>query len=502
MCTTRTRFGGGSRSMCGSRTDGVMTSSAPAPAVAPTNLPHGRRRIRPEVVVIALLLVVVAPFVQPLTAQGAPRVAATGAMVDDGSLVIDGYLLGVDFTTRDGHRYSDKAPGQSLLAAPVYAVARGVGAEPARVHRVHENLTLWTVTLASAVLPLAVTVWLMAAAIRRRGREPKAPVLAGIAFGTMLLPLTSNLYGHVLAGALVFGAWTLLDAAGSRIDPRRAAGAGILAGVAVAVEYQVALMVAVLGVWLLLRRCWAAVGGFALGGLPVAVALAAYQWASTGSAVRTGYHSKEWEGESGFFSTHITHPPSPVQLIEVLVGTRGLLLFTPVVAIAVVGLVRMWRRDRDDGAAVALACMTVMLLLQASWANTWAGGGPGARYVAPALPFLAIGLADVWGQVPVLLRRAALAVSVTAMGLATVTDHLMLDGDLLIVHHLQRLLDAGPSPTVFTIALGPWGWALHAVFVVGVVVGVVWSGTVAPPSEREGAGSARTRPSEAPLTGP
>lgn len=444
----------------------VDTDRRPVTAdVAPR--PGWRRR--PELVVVVLWLVVFGPFVQVISAQGAPRLAMTGAMVDDQTLVIDGYLLGVDFATRDGHTYSDKAPGQSILAIPGYAAARLVGAEPARVHRVEENLTLWWVSLISGGLPLAVGVWLMGAAMRRRGMSPQVPVLAGITFGTMLTPLASNLYGHVLAGVLAFAAWSVLD-----VVPRprawRGAAAGLLAGAAVAVEYQVLWIVVVLGVWLLLRRWWSGLAGMVAGGVPVAAALMLYQWASAGSVVRSGYQNKEWQGQSGFFSTHVTHPPDPRQMLEILIGTRGLLVFTPVVLLGLVGLVRRWRRERDDAALVGLAALAGLFLLQASWANTWAGSGPGPRYIAPALPFLAVGLAEAWKVTPAVLRAAALMISIATMGLATVTDHLMTEGSLLGIAHLQRLTEDGPTPTIFTIGLGPVGWVLHVSLVAGVLV--------------------------------
>lgn len=446
----------------------MSSADVPEDASAPAARADGSRwRARPEIVVGLLVLLLVAPFVQALTAQPAPRVALTGALVDDGSLRIDGYLLGVDFATHDGHTYSDKAPAQSFLAAPAYAGARVLGMEPARVPRVDENLTLWWVTMVSAVLPLLVLVAAIARAVRRRGLEPTVAVLGALVFGTMLLPFSSNLYGHVLAAAFAFGAWVVLD--GSDRRRGRAWIAGLLVGVAVTAEYQVAIVALVLVGFLLLRRRWGQLGRFVLGALPLAVALMAHQLVTTGSPLDSSYSSKQIDGESGLFVTHL-RVPTPASMVEILVGSRGLLLFTPVVAIGLVGLVQRWRSERDDGAAVALAVWAGFFLLQAAWINPWGGEMPGPRYLIPALPFLAIGLADVWGRVPVALRRVAVAVSVTSMGLATVAGHLTPDGALLIDYHLRQLWNEGPVPTVFTMALGPVGWLVQLVLVAAVVV--------------------------------
>src|ERR671935_1453676 len=53
------------------------------------------------------------------------RVALTRAIVDDHSLRIDRYAAGLaDRAAYRGHFYTDKAPGTSLLAVPVYAALR------------------------------------------------------------------------------------------------------------------------------------------------------------------------------------------------------------------------------------------------------------------------------------------------------------------------------------------------------------------------------------------
>ena len=52
---------------------------------------------------------------------------------------------------------------------------------------------------------------MVAVAAHRRGTPVPPPALATLGFGTMLLPFGTNLYGHVLGGALGYGAWLVLD---------------------------------------------------------------------------------------------------------------------------------------------------------------------------------------------------------------------------------------------------------------------------------------------------
>lgn len=428
-----------------------------------------RRGITPGVLALCLLwLVAVGPVVHDMTAQGAPRFALTGALVDDRDIKIDGYLVGYDKAERDGHTYSDKAPGQEFLAVPVYAAARAVGAEPAAVPRVTGNLTLWWVTAWSAGLPAVAVMVLAAAAAHRRGRAIPLPALGALAFGTMLLPFSANLYGHVLGAALGFAAWSAIDVD----DPgwRRGALAGALLGAAVSVEYQVAIVGVVLGGLLVIRRRWAALGALVLACVPFAGALLAYQAAAFGSPLSSGYTGKAAHSGASLF---ITGVPDPVTLFHVLVGSRGILLFTPVVGVGIWGLVQRWRRHRDAGAAVALWVVAGFLLLQAGWPNPWGGDGPGPRYVTPMLPFLAIGLAEVWRELRPALRRWVVGISLASMVLPTLTMHLVTSKGPLIATHLRSLREEGLNPTVWSIALGPAGSVLYGVTVAGAAALVV-----------------------------
>lgn len=433
-------------------------TAPPAAAGSPSRLDRlAAVGITRGVLALCLLWVVaVGPIVHDLTAQGAPRVALTGAIHDDQDIKIDGYLVGFDYAERDGHTYSDKAPGQEVLALPAYAAARALGAEAAVVPRVAENLTLWWVTFATAGLPALAIILLVAMASHRRGTPVPLPALAALSFGTMLLPFAANLYGHVLGAALGYAAWLVLDR--SSIGWRRGAVAGGLLALAVSVEYPLAIMGVALVVLLAVRRHWSALVAFAAAGVPFAVGLALYQDAAFGSPFSSGYTGKSYHQGAALLITGI---PDPATLAQVLFGSRGLLLFTPVVAVGIYGLVRRWRDERDDGAAVALGVVVGFVLLQAGWVNPWGGDGPGPRYVIPMLPFLGIGLAHAWRSLPAIVRRWVLLVSLVSMVLPTITFHLVGRSSLLIVSGLQQLREAGLNPTVWSIALGPAGWVLY-----------------------------------------
>lgn len=411
-----------------------------------------------------LWLVAVGPIVADMSAQPAPRFALTGALVDDGAIIIDGYRLGVDKAERDGHLYSDKAPGQEVIAVPAYAAARAVGAEPARVDRVEGNLTLWWVTFWSATLPGVGIILLVAVAGHRRGTPVPVAALATLLFGTLLLPFSVNLYGHVLAALLGFAAWVVLDRRPSTTG--RALAAGGLVGVAVLVEYQMAIVALALLGLLVVRRRWSGVIAFAAAGLPCAVALGAYQAAAFGSPWSSGYGGKDAHQGATLLVTGV---PRPDNALSMLVGPRGLFLFTPVVLLALVGLVQRWRQTRDSGAAVGLVVAAGFLLLQAGWQNPYGGEMPGPRYVIPMLPFLGLGLGHIWLRTPPLLRRWVAGISVASMVIASAGDHLLGGSTPAVTGHLNQIAADGVNPVVWSLALGPVGWVLYAASVIGAI---------------------------------
>ncbi|MFN2318115.1 MAG: hypothetical protein ABR500_00340 [Dermatophilaceae bacterium] len=366
-------------------------------------------RWRPEILLVALVLVVSAPIVQTLMAHQASRLALTAAVWDRGTIQIDAYedILGVDFAERDGHLYSDKAPGQPFLAAPFYGAARAVGAEPAEVERYFNNRTLWWTSLWSATIPLAaLAVMMRRFALRVVGDERAATAAAvGMSLGTLLLPFSTVLFSHVLTAALVFGAYLVgRDRNASSV---RLAVAGLLGGLAVVTEYTAAIVVVVLGV-LILHRHGRKVIAYVAGGLPAVAVLAFYNAVAWGSPTSFSYANSgkfSKQHAQGLFGIRI---PDPVLTAQVLLGERGLLTLTPIVLVGVVGLVWLTRRRRTrEVGIVGLVVFATFVAVQGGWFSVTAGSSPGPRYVVPALPFVAVGVAEVW-------RRSRAAVVIAA----------------------------------------------------------------------------------------
>jgi hypothetical protein len=426
---------------------------------------------------VAAVLVVLVPFVKEHNAQTAARYALSAAIWDQQTVRLDDYehTLLVDRVDRDGHVYSDKAPLQPFLAAPIYGIARAAGAEPATVLRPAGNLGLWWVTLWSSLLPAAVLVVLLYRHARRWFPSTAGLAALTMLFATLFLPFAVDLHGHVMAATLAFAAWHVSSGA-ERPTFWRGLGFGVLLAAAVATEYPLAAIAIVLMVELASRRAWAAVAAACAAGVPFVAFLLWYQNLAFGSPFRTSYAQKFSDPESA--GVGFDRLPNPVHLFQIFFGLRGL-IFTPLILFALyyaVQLIRTRAPARRE-AIVALAVFVPLLILQSSWPNPWGGEMPGPRYLIPALPFLIVPLAAAWRARPLAI---GVAVGVVAMGLPVLTSSLTAVNGGNIVGHIQNLQDYGFTPTLFSMAIGPVGWVFH-VAAAGVVV---WGVTRAVLDER------------------
>ena len=429
-----------------------------------TPLDPGSRRV--ALALALLVLVVLGPFVQKVTAQSGSRYAFLGAAIDERTIDLTGYeryLGGDDFVVVDANPRTDKAPGQLLLGIPAYATARAVGAEPATVVRYDENLGAWWVTWWTSVVPTAVLAALMFATARRRIPTTALAAAVGLSFGTIVVAFGSQMYSHGLSALLGFGAWVVLERGPLRA--RRLLVTGALGGAAVATEYTLGLVVLALVAWALWRGAGARVAWMALGVLPAGVVLALYHQVSYGHPLRTSYSMKDsLEGAS------VVGGMDPSTGLQVLLGSRGLLVLTPVVLCAVIGAVQLARRPGPHRAAsvLGLGLLGAFTAFQAGWPNPWGGEMPGPRYLIPVLPFLVLPLAHVWVR-HARICLAATAVGFLVMGLAVVTFHLVPQGASVLQTYAARAANGPWTPTIFTMAFGGLGWAVSLAVTTGAV---------------------------------
>ncbi len=378
--------------------------------------------------VFVILLVTFGYFVPPVSWNGNSRFDLVRAVVEEGRLSIDSFHRNTGDKARVGaHYYTDKAPGVSLLAVPAYAIfyltlrlthqelpsetLSAVGERVAVNHSFSRGIYVATLTTASLWSALAGAILFGFVRSRSGSRKIALVVTLAFALGTPVLPYSTMLYGHALAGAQLWLALALLlPWTPDRESPptaRRAALAGLLGGLSVLCEYPAAIPLAMIAL-----HAYRAGGrrGFAmvcLGALPPLVALLGYHAAAFGGPFTTGYKFVEnplFAGQhQGLLGISL---PDPGAAFQLLFGRlRGLFYLSPVLLPAAAGLVLLVRDPalRRD-LTIAPAMVAYFILLNASYYMWWGGSAYGPRHAIPMLPFLALGL---W---PVLRTRYRFAI--------------------------------------------------------------------------------------------
>ncbi|NTU79626.1 MAG: hypothetical protein HGA45_09515 [Chloroflexales bacterium] len=374
------------------------------------------------------------------------------AMVDDGTVSIDRYVVNTgDYAVYGGRAYTDKPPGLSFLALPVYMAlspaldlpavrdrlqaiggggtfettlreeGTGLRADKIRFALVQYVLTLLVVATVSAALGA-----LLYLALGRLALPPNVAALGALAYGlgTAAAPYAGNFYSHQLVAALLFGAffvaWPSEDERGR---PAYARGllCGLLLGWAVISEYPVAILGAVVGLYALARRGPRWLIPLAVGGAIPGVLLAVYDLVAFGTPWPVGYaHSALWHDQHGTGFMSITYPRAEALWGLTFGQFRGLFVRAPWLLLAAPGLVVWWRRGqhRAEWWVMLLASLSLLLFYSSSvmW---WGGFAAGPRYIVPMIPFLALPAAWFVGQIwhRPLARAAALALVAISVAL-------------------------------------------------------------------------------------
>jgi hypothetical protein len=374
------------------------------------------RRYRREWLVLALIGAAALTVLNPRNPQDVSRIGLSLSILERGSLNIDPYALGTsDRAFRDGHWYSDKAPGVSILALPTVAALRAVDEVAGNPHglRIYNRSGhIWILRMLTGGIALLLCSLLLGRAAEALQPGYGAIVALTYALGTIAGPLGSTTFDNGVAAAVAFAAFYI-----AAKGPRLAAAAGAVAGAAVLFEYQAGLIALALAGYVAVRYGRRALLAFVGGGVPFAILLGAYNQATFGSPFHTSYayvrNQFTERQHKGFFGIGT---PSGHGAWFLFLDGRGLLVVSPVLVAAAVGLVLLWRRGFRAEAGLCGFVTLSFLFVAMGYFEPYGGISPGPRFFAPALPFLALGLADAYRRFPIVTSLAAVS-SVTMVTL-------------------------------------------------------------------------------------
>jgi len=246
----------------------------------------------------------------------------------------------------------------------------------------------------------------------RLGIQLRTAVAAALVMGlaTPLFSYSSWFYSEPLASALLLGATYFLF----RSDPSESASAkdaaiaGLLIGLLLSVRATHIIVVPVMVAALLarsLRENWRSIFVFgAVAGL-IGAAYLTRNYHFFGSPTDFGYPRF---GEGGKDMLGFDTPILTGLSIFLFSPGKSMLLFAPVVALAIPGLVRLANKDRGL-AVVAAGIPIVSLLLFSRYSHVEGGYSFGPRYLIPATAVICLGLAPMLADNARWIRRTALA---------------------------------------------------------------------------------------------
>ena len=361
------------------------------------------------------------------------RICLTYAIVEKRSFIIDVYQKIEELYTQDrasfeGHYYSDKIIGTSLLGAvpmtALHVVSRVVGREFSWDVKRYVTRT-FSVSVLGALAGVVLYALLL-----RLGASARGAIFLTLAFvfGTQIFSICTVFLSYAPATCFTLLSYLLLIRQRDALDSRTLFPAGLALGGALLCEYTVGIAAIGLSVYAFhhLSKRHAILWYWFGAALPLSVFVIYTLICFGRPTIPYEYLENEEfrQGMSQGFQGIVGFNPAVFYYITVH-RYRGLFYHSPFLALAIWGWIAMWRdpRRRSD-AVLSIAMVVGYLAFNASYYMWWGGWTNGPRHLIPALPFLIVPLVWVWRSGAV--GRAAL-VGLVAIGIFFNTIPAMVD---------------------------------------------------------------------------
>jgi len=363
---------------------------------------------RDALIVFCLLAFVYAYFYQPGGYNGDSRFGLIFAIVQEGRLTIDTYQDREGTATGDkayfnGHFYSDKAIGPSVVGAifyvPFYWMQR-IFNHPSQA-TVKMILTFLVIGLPSAIAGSLIYILCL---YLSGSRSRSFIVTMAIALGTMYLPYSIIFFSHQFSSSLLFGAFFMIFFLKEKPEIGKnwyLFLIGFLLGWALISEYPtVAIILALIAYYFSIvwrnhtYRHFRSIVLPLLGGSIPVLLLLLYNKLCFGNFLTIGYTnlSNPYFGSAmgqGVMGIH--WPDLRVLYYMTVHPTMGIFWESPVLLLSFIGAAFMFldRRYRSE-AILAMWVIGSYLVIMSGYYLWWGGWALGPRHIIPILPFFCI----------------------------------------------------------------------------------------------------------------
>jgi hypothetical protein len=318
------------------------------------------------------------------------RMLLTSAIVDDHTIIVDKAIERFgdtqDKSFFNGHYYSEKAPGISILGVPVYFLLRQL-----RIQSDPSWYLFW-LRLICVTIPSICFVIFLSNFWRRMFDGHSSTVLAFVyMFGTVAFTYSLQFISHHLTAVVLFlsfsSAWNACNNEKSQL--KLVVLSGFFAGAALIMEYPTVLQVGLLFLYVLFRfRLSKKTMLFIAGLLPFVLFLLLYNYAIFGTPFDSTYRHSMVQNVSW-------DVPTAKALIGLTISSsRGLLFFSSILLLSIPGIAHLMKNNRFRLEGILILCIALSsLLFHAGMSNWPAGWSLGPRYLTPILPFLMTAIA-------------------------------------------------------------------------------------------------------------
>ena len=300
-----------------------------------------------------------------------------------------------DWSLYEGHYYSNKSPGTTLLGIaaymPIRSLERTFLTSGKEFSPELDTINAWLLNILLSGLPLAfAAVAFRRLLLRLELSAERASLFTFLmVFGTGMWPYATQLWGLPATGAFLILSLSLF----LRGTPAAVCGAGLFFGLAVLFDYSAAVMIPAVGAALLftMRKPGHRIQPFlfALGGVPMALLYFRYNMICFGGPLRFAFMYNNPIFVDQARTGGIAALPSLRILLELLIGQyRGIFPAMPFLIFAIPGFLLLRKSGglRKGLAFLAGACILSLLLMNASF-NGWHGGyAILPRYLIPSFP--------------------------------------------------------------------------------------------------------------------
>ena len=328
------------------------------------------------------------------------RLLLVSAVVDDHTFAIDRAITrfndSEDKAFFNGHSYSDKAIGVSLLGIIPYAVLRL--AEASFHFRVSAAIALFWLHLFSITIPSILFLSVISRYWQRMRPDTNLipHFLFLLLFGTIAFTYSVQFISHYLLGIFLFCSVYWIDTYNERPDERPSENlllAGAAAGLALTMEYPAVFPVALIGLYALrsLRKNLFRIVWFAAPLCVFLLLMLAYNHSIFGTPFDVTYrHMTDRHIEHHARGIVGVRLPTAAAIGGLLFSRHHGLFFTsPFLLFSIPGLFLLLRRKEWRLRAWLFSGICLSLLLVYAGFTYWIGGWAfGPRYLAPAMPFL------------------------------------------------------------------------------------------------------------------